>query len=45
MILNNEEEVGLWVSIWLETHPALFPVLCSEIVDFLAEYRVYCVLG
>ena len=35
----------MWISIWLETHHPTFPVMCSEIVDILSEYRVYCVLG
>jgi hypothetical protein len=45
MILNGIDEATMWIQIWRETNPASFPVMCSEIVEFLKEYRVYTVNG
>lgn len=35
----------MWISLWSESYPLSSPVICSEILDIISEYRVYCVFG
>lgn len=34
-----------WIQYLLEQFPPSFPLMCSELVEIAAEYRVYCVNG
>ena len=34
-----------WVDYLVESFPGALPVVCSELVEMLSEYRVYCVAG
>ena len=45
--INNcaAESAALWIPIWREQLPATFAVLCAQVIDIVAEFRVYVVNG
>jgi hypothetical protein len=42
-LLTSSEDC--WVSYLLEQFPPSFPIFCSEVIEMVSEYRVYCVNG
>jgi hypothetical protein len=45
--VNNcaAKSAALWIPIWSEQLPATYPVLYAQVVDIVAEFRVYVVSG
>ncbi len=39
------ESKDMMMKYLIESFPLHFPVLCSELIDMISEYRVYCIDG